>query len=518
MFDAARRGRSCCQSIAATLPGPARRALYALAARLFQVCFGAQPRRRRQSAGRAATSRTKALWRGVSRYTLCLAKNRRPPAGRRARQDVATLSPHDRRHCLPLRRARAPDDADRRNPKPSPDEIRHGRYSIVPRRHEFRRGRLPCTRDRAAGRISRGRGSAPRSYARMAKRMLIDATHPEETRVVVLNGNRLEEFDFELSTKQQVKGNIYLAKVTRVEPSLQAAFVEYGGNRHGFLAFSEIHPDYFRIPVGDREAGVAGGRDADAEALEAVIGGFGRSRGAARDGASGAGGGHRGAAGRRGRTPTAANPLESVLDRRGDEPRRSTGSSEAEDRAEAARCRAPWHERRPVPALHAGPLRTLPEPGGGCRRPRERGCRMRRPMSRAGSRSTIGEPSAHDDASRCAREETSLAAEDGRAADGARPWRGRSGEAEVIETLGGDEFEEAERQRSARPAPLQDPGGGQAPADHAGPGHQGGARQQGRGADDLSVARRTLLRADAQHRRAAAACRARSPASATAAG
>jgi ribonuclease E len=88
----------------------------------------------------------------------------------------------------------------------------------------------------------------------MAKRMLIDATHPEETRVVVLNGNRLEEFDFETSTKKQVKGNIYLAKVTRVEPSLQAAFVDYGGNRHGFLAFSEIHPDYFRIPIGDRGA------------------------------------------------------------------------------------------------------------------------------------------------------------------------------------------------------------------------------------------------------------------------
>jgi ribonuclease E len=86
----------------------------------------------------------------------------------------------------------------------------------------------------------------------MAKRMLIDATHPEETRVVVINGNRLEEFDFESSTKRQVKGNIYLAKITRVEPSLQAAFVEYGGNRHGFLAFSEIHPDYYRIPVGDR--------------------------------------------------------------------------------------------------------------------------------------------------------------------------------------------------------------------------------------------------------------------------
>jgi ribonuclease E len=90
--------------------------------------------------------------------------------------------------------------------------------------------------------------------------MLIDATHPEETRVVVLNGNRLEEFDFETSTKKQIKGNIYLAKVTRVEPSLQAAFVEYGGNRHGFLAFSEIHPDYYRIPVGDREAMLAAER------------------------------------------------------------------------------------------------------------------------------------------------------------------------------------------------------------------------------------------------------------------
>src|SRR5256885_11922827 len=86
----------------------------------------------------------------------------------------------------------------------------------------------------------------------MAKRMLIDAAHPEETRVVVLNGNRLEEFDFESSTKKQVKGNIYLAKVTRVEPSLQAAFVDYGGNPPGFLPFTEIHPDYYPIPATDR--------------------------------------------------------------------------------------------------------------------------------------------------------------------------------------------------------------------------------------------------------------------------
>ena len=88
----------------------------------------------------------------------------------------------------------------------------------------------------------------------MAKKMLIDATHAEETRVVVVDGNKVEEFDFETENRRQLAGNIYLAKVTRVEPSLQAAFVDYGGNRHGFLAFNEIHPDYYQIPVADREA------------------------------------------------------------------------------------------------------------------------------------------------------------------------------------------------------------------------------------------------------------------------
>ena len=88
----------------------------------------------------------------------------------------------------------------------------------------------------------------------MAAKMLIDASHPEETRVVVVRGTRIEEFDFESQHKKQIRGNIYLAKVTRVEPSLQAAFVDYGGNRHGFLAFSEIHPDYYQIPLADRQA------------------------------------------------------------------------------------------------------------------------------------------------------------------------------------------------------------------------------------------------------------------------
>ncbi len=104
----------------------------------------------------------------------------------------------------------------------------------------------------------------------MPNKMLIDATHPEETRVVVLRGNRVEEFDFESANRKQLRGNIYLAKVTRVEPSLQAAFVDYGGNRHGFLAFSEIHPDYYQIPVADRQALIdeeeRAQREADAEA------------------------------------------------------------------------------------------------------------------------------------------------------------------------------------------------------------------------------------------------------------
>ncbi|MDP6345887.1 MAG: ribonuclease E/G, partial [Alphaproteobacteria bacterium] len=88
----------------------------------------------------------------------------------------------------------------------------------------------------------------------MTTRMLVDATHAEETRIVAVKGTRLVDFDFESANKKQLKGNIYLAKVTRVEPSLQAAFVDYGGNRHGFLAFNEIHPDYYQIPIADREA------------------------------------------------------------------------------------------------------------------------------------------------------------------------------------------------------------------------------------------------------------------------
>ncbi len=104
----------------------------------------------------------------------------------------------------------------------------------------------------------------------MATKMLIEAAHPEETRVVVVKGQQLEEFDFEATSRAQLKGNIYLAKVTRVEPSLQAAFIEYGGNRHGFLAFNEIHPDYYQIPVADREALLAAEAKQQAEAEAAA--------------------------------------------------------------------------------------------------------------------------------------------------------------------------------------------------------------------------------------------------------
>src|SRR3984893_3697746 len=128
---------------------------------------------------------------------------------------------------------------------------------------------------RPRGDDGRPRAGVPSRDSSMPNKMLIDTTHPEETRVVVLRGNRVEEFDFESANRKQLRGNIYLAKVTRVEPSLQAAFVDYGGNRHGFLAFRENHPDYYQIPVADRQALTAederAQRAADAEADHRVV-------------------------------------------------------------------------------------------------------------------------------------------------------------------------------------------------------------------------------------------------------
>src|SRR4249920_1473588 len=134
---------------------------------------------------------------------------------------------------------------------------------------------FPSPPNQVDRRVLRSRDRCARPYApaavksfKMPNKMLIDATHPEETRVVVVRGNRVEEFDFETAQRKQLRGNIYLAKVTRVEPSLQAAFIEYGGNRHGFLAFSEIHPDYYQIPVADRQALIEAEERAHREAEE----------------------------------------------------------------------------------------------------------------------------------------------------------------------------------------------------------------------------------------------------------
>ena len=134
----------------------------------------------------------------------------------------------------------------------------------------------------------------------MAKKMLIDATHAEETRVVVVDGNKVEEFDFETANRRQLAGNIYLAKVTRVEPSLQAAFVDYGGNRHGFLAFAEIHPDYYQIPLADRQALLEEERAAALEAEEAEERPRSSGRGE-RESSNGSNGGTNGNRRRRGR-------------------------------------------------------------------------------------------------------------------------------------------------------------------------------------------------------------------------
>ena len=172
----------------------------------------------------------------------------------------------------------------------------------------------------------------------MANKMLIDATHPEETRVVVLRGNRVEEFDFESAQRKQLRGNIYLAKVTRVEPSLQAAFIEYGGNRHGFLAFSEIHPDYYQIPVADRQA---------------LIDEEGRAQRAAEDEADRRSHRHRG----RGRSSAARRDDDAVHSEPAHSP--ETGEAPAGDdatgEAEAPTPLESQLEAEPAPAISADP-------------------------------------------------------------------------------------------------------------------------------------------------------------------
>ena len=314
----------------------------------------------------------------------------------------------------------------------------------------------------------------------MAKRMLIDATHPEETRVVVLSGNRLEEFDFESSTKKQVKGNIYLAKVTRVEPSLQAAFVDYGGNRHGFLAFSEIHPDYYRIPVADRGTAENGETADEAEAEQATAEEAGVPLVEALPEP----------------VMVSAEPEGGEDDAAESEPSEepqpatdeigSTALYEAEPRPEMNAADLPWEDVAPgLPETE--PLRCRRNPPSPTLVPIENASPTRdEPIEASGELP-----------SRSSWDYLAVA----RAAAGdARAENGRDAEEnETVETIGGDEIEEAEQPALAHDPPLQDPGGDQAPADHAGAGRQGRARQQGRGADHLPFARRALLRADAEH-------------------
>ncbi len=178
----------------------------------------------------------------------------------------------------------------------------------------------------------------------MGTKMLLDAAHPEETRVVTLRGNKIEEFDYESASRKQIRGNIYLAKVTRVEPSLQAAFVDYGGNRHGFLAFSEIHPDYYQIPMADRQALVeaeANYQKADDEPDEAGSGSRGEADGDGSDGeeASEESRGRSRKGGRRKRGASARADAESV-EEDGD-----NGSSVESVGAEDALEEVPRHQR-----------------------------------------------------------------------------------------------------------------------------------------------------------------------------
>jgi ribonuclease E len=178
------------------------------------------------------------------------------PIGQTTRRQFAS---HIRRHLngrtgfhIPAASEKKRDDARAEHKCKS-----NGPHRAGPVRAQLCHHQTPLARAAMAARIQFGSARPARRQVQtdtMPKKMLIDASHAEETRVVVVDGNKVEEFDFESENKRQLAGNIYLAKVTRVEPSLQAAFVDYGGNRHGFLAFSEIHPDYYQIPVADREA------------------------------------------------------------------------------------------------------------------------------------------------------------------------------------------------------------------------------------------------------------------------
>ena len=306
------------------------------------------------------------------------------------------------------------------------------------------------------------------------------------------------------ASRRQLRGNIYLAKVTRVEPSLQAAFVEYGGNRHGFLAFSEIHPDYYQIPVADRQALLE--EDARAEREEEHEEERRRHR---RD--------------RRGRNaPRRSESGESVNREASpdtDEPDQRLQDGPREPAAEPSDESPSSEEISPAETgdESGAPLLTPPEPGAGeGAAPEQRQASVAQDPNEeaaAGAAEPGREPGVAvldrdagtlpSEAAYAEAEATDSAAE--AEADDPGDHAGENGEEEaepVIEQVGGrgDALEEIPERPAQLPPPIQDPGGHQAPADPAGPGRQGGARHQGRGAHHLSVACRPLLGADAEHR------------------
>ena len=294
----------------------------------------------------------------------------------------------------------------------------------------------------------------------MAKKMLVDASHPEETRVVVLDGNRVEEFDYESASRRPLKGNIYLAKVTRVEPSLQACFIEYGGNRHGFLAFSEIHPDYYQIPTADRQALLAANRAEQRHEDDR----------------------RRAAASRQSQTAAYAHAERSearaITHSQGDV---SSSPSEPTAPATAATKKAASSKSQPAAKTTFG-------------------FTIRKPMTDAA-------PKSKDTAAPRRAASTPSPTRIRRARNHARlrrrpkqPRPSRQQHAAPESAGGDDAMEELPRRdhRSFRRYKIQEVIKRRQVL--AGSGRQGRARQQGRGADDLYVAGRPLLRADAEHR------------------
>ena len=282
----------------------------------------------------------------------------------------------------------------------------------------------------------------------MAKKMLIDATHAEETRVVVVDGNKVEEFDFESENKRQLAGNIYLAKVTRVEPSLQAAFVDYGGNRHGFLAFSEIHPDYYQIPVADREALLA-------EEME----------------------------------------LAQAQAEEDEKPKKATRSRRGRGRGKAAEAKTD----DAVVTAEVAEVSDTVEPAAEAQADADE-------MAKAQTAEVIagipgmdvvdleGDPAPQDDAT------AEDAIGDDEAEDGFNAAEHAAERDENVESVGDDVTEEvrAPRRQRARKYKIQEVI--KVRQILLVQSRQGRARQQGRGADDLPVAGRSLLRFDAQYR------------------